>query len=101
MDSKVRLSLLLNLLIAIINGSATLVVLLIAPLGLAGVVTCTVMVAVLSLITGLIGDLLLWRLVDMDRAESLVGPPAQARASIVGAATRHAVRTLLPRRRMR
>lgn len=61
MDSRLQLCVLLNLLLALVNGAATLVLLLIAPLGLAVVVTCTAIVTLLTFAGGLAGDLILWR----------------------------------------
>lgn len=47
--------------VALITSGGALVVLLIAPLGLAAVVTCTVLVALLSFTVGLVADVLLWQ----------------------------------------
>lgn len=57
----VRSMLVANGCVALTTGAATLVVLLIAPLGLAAVVTCTVMVGLVSFGMGLVADVLLWR----------------------------------------
>lgn len=64
--------LLANGCVALITSGGALVVLLIAPLGLAAVVTCTVLVALLSFTVGLVADLLLWhRLLKPDDAALL------------------------------
>lgn len=63
-----KISVLLNLLVAMVNGAVTLVLLLIAPLGLATVVTCTVLVALVSFALGVVADVLLWRLLPADQA---------------------------------
>lgn len=54
--------LLANGCVALITSGGTLVVLLIAPLGLAAVLSCTLLVALLSFATGLAADVLLWRM---------------------------------------
>lgn len=52
--------LLLNAGIAVITAGAALVVLLIAPLGMAAVLACSGAVAVLSFVLGVVSDLWLW-----------------------------------------
>lgn len=63
-----KISVLLNLLVAMVNGAVTLVLLLIAPLGLATVITCTVLVTLVSFALGVVADVLLWRLLPADQA---------------------------------
>ena len=55
-----RLFLLANACVALVTSGATLLVLLIAPLGLAAVLGCTGLVAVLSFVLGVGADLWLW-----------------------------------------
>jgi hypothetical protein len=55
-----RLFLFANGCVALVTSSATLVLLLIAPLGLAAVLSCTGLVAVLSFVLGVVADLWLW-----------------------------------------
>jgi len=103
LHSLLKISVLLNLLLAMVNGAATLVLLLIAPLGLATVITCTVLVALISFALGVVADVLLWRLLPADQAsgrgrssatgQRLAGSPGQP-ALGTGAAR-------LPRRRGR
>lgn len=57
-----RLVLLANGAVALAASAFTLVLLLIAPLGLAAVLTCTVLVALVTLAGGVMADLMLWRL---------------------------------------
>lgn len=57
-----RLVLLANGAVALAVSAITLVLLLIAPLGLAAVLTCTVLVALVSFAGGVVADLMLWRL---------------------------------------
>lgn len=59
---QLRLLLLVNGSIAMLIGAAALVLLLIAPLGLAAVITITVMVTLIAWVAGMIGDWLLLRL---------------------------------------
>lgn len=61
MSSTFKLVLAVNGCVALLTAGATLVVLLIAPLGLAAVLTCTVLVAVLAFTGGVAADLLIWR----------------------------------------
>lgn len=62
-SSNFKLVLVVNSLVALLTAGATLVLLLIAPLGLATVLTCTLLVGLFTLAGGLAGDLLIWRLV--------------------------------------
>jgi len=55
-----RLFLLANACVALITSGATLLVLLIAPLGMAAVLSCTGLVAVMSFVLGVGSDLWLW-----------------------------------------
>jgi hypothetical protein len=64
----IRALLVANGCVALITSSAALVVMLIAPLGLAAVITCTLLVAVLCFSAGLVADVLLWRLFQANRA---------------------------------
>lgn len=58
-----RLSLLINGLVALVTTGVSLVVLLIAPLGLASVITLTALIGVCSFAGGMLGDVvLLWAL---------------------------------------
>jgi hypothetical protein len=57
-----RLLLVVNGCVAGAAGATTLVLLLIAPLGLAAVLTLTVLVSLVCLAGGVAGDLVLWRL---------------------------------------
>lgn len=57
---SLRTILLLNAGVSVITSGAALVVLLIAPLGLAAVLSCTGLVAVLSFVLGVVADLWLW-----------------------------------------
>jgi len=60
LKQPLRLFLLANACVALATSGATLVVLLIAPLGLAAVLGCTALVAVLSFVLGVGADLWLW-----------------------------------------
>jgi hypothetical protein len=60
LKQPLRLFLLANACVALVTSGATLVVLLIAPLGLAAVLGCTGLVAVLSFVLGVGADLWLW-----------------------------------------
>jgi hypothetical protein len=60
MSVSARTILLLNAGVSVITSGAVLVVLLIAPLGLAAVLSCTGLVAVLSFVLGVVADLWLW-----------------------------------------
>lgn len=60
LKQPLRLFLLANACVALVTSGATLLVLLIAPLGLAAVLGCTGLVAVLSFLLGVGADLWLW-----------------------------------------
>ncbi len=63
MPPATKLSLLVNGLMALLNAAVSLVLLLIAPLGLATVITLTLAIAACTFVAGLAGDaLLLWAL---------------------------------------
>lgn len=57
---SLRTILLVNGAVAVVTSGAALVVLLIAPLGMAAVVSCTGLVAALSFGLGTVADLWLW-----------------------------------------
>jgi hypothetical protein len=57
---QLRLLLFVNGCVALVTSGAALVVLLIAPLGLAAVLSCTGLVAVFSFVLGVGADLWLW-----------------------------------------
>jgi hypothetical protein len=57
-DPTRRPALLVQLLISLLNGAITLVLLLIAPLGLAAVITLTLLITASSFFTGLGGGVL-------------------------------------------
>jgi len=61
LKKPLRLFLLANACVALVTSGATLLVLLIAPLGLAAVLGCTGLVAVLSFVLGVGADLWLWQ----------------------------------------
>lgn len=89
-----KLFLLVNGLVALLTAGATLVLLLIAPLGLATVLTCTVLVGLFTLAGGLAGDLLIWRLVerrlpsaDLDGGQSLGHPISGKESPLLGRGT--------------
>jgi hypothetical protein len=67
-SSTFKLILLANSLVALLTSGVTLVLLLIAPLGLATVLTCTLLVGLFTLAGGLAGDLLIVRLVGRGTA---------------------------------
>lgn len=68
-----------NLAQATVNGSLTLIVLLIAPLGLAAVIINTVLVTLATYFTATISDRVIYYLQkDSDRAE-LLGNPRESR----------------------
>lgn len=58
----IRSILLANGCVSIFTSAGALVVLLIAPLGLAAVLSCTLLVGLLSFSAGLTADVVLWRL---------------------------------------
>jgi len=59
--STLKLLLIVNGLVALLCAGGTLVLLLIAPLGLAAVLGCTLLVGLISFGAGLAGDLVIWR----------------------------------------
>jgi hypothetical protein len=59
--STLRLIVVVNALTALLTAFGTLVLLLIAPLGLAAVLSCTLLVALLTFGAGIAGDLVIWR----------------------------------------
>lgn len=60
MREHTRTILLVNAAVAVVTSGAALVVLLIAPLGIAAVLSCTGLVAALSFGLGILADLWLW-----------------------------------------
>jgi len=60
MRERTRTILLANAAVAVVTSGAALVVLLIAPLGIAAVLSCTGLVAALSFGLGILADLWLW-----------------------------------------
>lgn len=62
LPSVPRLVVLVNACVALVISGVSLVLLLIAPLGLAAVISLTLWIAFCSLVGGLVGDLLLIRL---------------------------------------
>jgi hypothetical protein len=60
MRERTRTILLVNAAVAVVTSGAALVVLLIAPLGIAAVLSCTGLVAALSFGLGILADLWLW-----------------------------------------
>ena len=70
-----HLILLMNGCVALLTGGVALLVLLIAPLGLAAVITCTILVTALNFVGGVLADLVLWRLLPMGRGASPVSLP--------------------------
>ena len=60
MRERARTILLVNAAVAVVTSGAALVVLLIAPLGIAAVLACTGLVAALSFGLGIVADLWLW-----------------------------------------
>jgi len=60
-SSTLKLIVVVNALVALLTGLGTLVLLLIAPLGLAAVLSCTLLVVLLTFGAGLVGDLVIWR----------------------------------------
>ena len=64
LKQALRLFLLANACVALATSGATLLVLLIAPLGLAAVLGCTALVAVASFCLGVVADLWLWKVLS-------------------------------------
>lgn len=60
-------SLLLNTLLALLNGGIALILLLIAPLGLAAVLTLTLLITLTTFIGGCLSDVILLRLLPAGR----------------------------------
>ena len=60
MSERARTILLVNAGVAVVTSGAAFVVLLIAPLGIAAVLSCTGLVAALSFGLGIVADLWLW-----------------------------------------
>ena len=56
---KINVKALTSLITALINGSITLAILLIAPLGLAAVITNTILVMIASLFSGSLAEILM------------------------------------------
>ncbi len=56
---KINAKVLRNLVTAVINGSITLAILLIAPLGLAAVITNTILVAIASFFSGALAEIVM------------------------------------------
>ena len=56
---KINVKALTSLITALINGSITLAILLIAPLGLAAVITNTILVMIASLFSGSLAEILI------------------------------------------
>jgi hypothetical protein len=65
-SSTLRLIVVVNALAALLTALGTLVLLLIAPLGLAAVLSCTLLVALLTFGAGMVGDLVIWRRLPSD-----------------------------------
>lgn len=83
------MSLLVNGLTTLLNGAVALTLLLIAPLGLATVVTLTLAIAVCTFVAGLAGDaLLLWALPGSRGASTADGGRTQRRLPRPGLPTR-------------
>jgi hypothetical protein len=72
-SSTLKLLVLVNALVALLCAGATLVLLLIAPLGLAAVLACTLLVGLISFGAGLAGDLVIWRRTRSDAIASAAG----------------------------
>ena len=60
MRERTRTILLANAAVAVVTSGAALLVLLIAPLGIAAVLSCTGLVAAMSFGLGIVADLWLW-----------------------------------------
>ena len=76
LKQPLRLFLLANACVALATSGATLLVLLIAPLGLAAVVGCTALVAVLSFVLGVGADLWLWHGLNRSTKRSGASDPS-------------------------
>jgi len=67
MIARQRLLFIRNLAIALVNGLLTLIILLIAPLGLLAVIVNTVLVMIASFMVGMVGDgVIRWLLAGSD-----------------------------------
>jgi len=67
MIARQRLLFIRNLAIALVNGLLTLIILLIAPLGLLAVIVNTVLVMIASFMVGMVGDgVIRWLLAGAD-----------------------------------
>jgi hypothetical protein len=66
--------------VALANGAITWVILIVAPLGLFAVISCTVMVFFASLATGFLGDLAL--VVLLDAADPRLGQAVRHNISV-------------------
>jgi len=56
---RINAKVLRNLVTAVVNGSITLAILLIAPLGLAAVITNTILVAIASFFSGILAEIVM------------------------------------------
>jgi len=76
LKQPLRLFLLANACVALVTSGATLLVLLIAPLGLAAVLGCTGLVAGLSFVLGVGADLWLWHGLNRSTKRSGASDPS-------------------------
>ena len=76
LKQPLRLFLLANACMALVTSGATLLVLLIAPLGLAAVLSCTGLVAGLSFVLGVGADLWLWHGLNRSTKRSGASDPS-------------------------
>ena len=76
LKQPLRFFLLANACVALVTSGATLLVLLIAPLGLAAVLGCTGLVAVLSFLLGVGADLWLWHGLNRSTKRSGASDPS-------------------------
>jgi hypothetical protein len=68
--------------VAVVNGAVTLVILLIAPLGLAAVIINTILVVIATYVTATIGDRVIRYLqADTPLRAELIDPPAPSTPS--------------------
>ena len=73
-----RAALVRNMAVAVVNGAMTLVILLIAPLGLAAVIINTLLVTVATYTTATVADRVVYFLQPQERQiADLLGPPNQ------------------------
>jgi hypothetical protein len=61
LSSTLKLIVVVNALVSLVTAGGTLVLLLIAPLGLAAVIGCTLLVAGLTFAAGVVADLVIWQ----------------------------------------